>query len=68
MCNGGSRSWKQVPADGSGPETPLRITPRLSVQEVTFSPDGRYAIVREDSRAGTGRAIRNAHGASLGLG
>jgi serine/threonine-protein kinase len=53
--HGGVVWW--VPADGSGPEEPFRVTPKLAVQEITFSPDGRYAILREDTDAPTSRDL-----------
>jgi Tol biopolymer transport system component len=49
-----SSSVWSVPADGSGPEELFFSLPRHAFREVTFSPDGNYAILR----ANTGKAER----------
>jgi Tol biopolymer transport system component len=55
-AGGVSSSVWSVPADGSGPEELFFSLPGLAFREVTFSPDGNYAILREN----TGKAERPA--------
>ena len=45
-----------VPADGSGSEELFFALPGHAFREVTFSPDGKYAILR----ANTGQQVRQA--------
>jgi serine/threonine-protein kinase len=40
-----------VPADNSGPEEPFYALPGKSLGEVTFSPDGQYAVARTNPSA-----------------
>jgi serine/threonine-protein kinase len=53
---GTSSSVWSVPADGSGPEEQFYSLPGHPLREVTFSPDGNYAVFR----AITGEAARAA--------
>jgi Tol biopolymer transport system component len=46
----GSSVW-WVPADNSGPEEPFYALPGKSLGEITFSPDGHYAVVRTNPSA-----------------